>query len=703
MAGDSITAPDTLIRARMLSEPLLFVSCPPSIADAIGARVRSAFQGCSTRRVVITLDLTSPALADTLACAPTVALAHVLTPVPMPLPPPLPVPVPGFSDDRASLADSTIVIGLTPHRVEQARIGRDHVCIDCLQHWLRTAQGDRHGRVPPVDIEAITPDTVALAARLATHWLSPDILDHGDGETADGEATEGSAPSQAGATAAAECEPALVEIDARTGLRTRHPIVRRRDCTRCRHWRAIPPADLRAHYSARTGIVTLIERFSDRVPSVAAAGAAAVHPLATPPAVRRAAAGTFGYGATVREAENGCIGEALERYCATFHTHVPLHRTTLDEVRGASGSRGADEPGEREDAIDPRDILLFSDTQYRERVRRNPRLPPRHRIPEPFDPRQPLDWLAGRDLVSNRRVWVPAACCLLDYPFPPGDAPFAGADLSGCASGRTDADAILHGLLEIVERDAHAIWWYNRLARPAIALEAIDDARLIEIRDQLAALGHQLTLLDVTTDIGIESCIGLITTRDGRQPVLGSAAHPERRVAAVKAASEAVLNWYCARGGQLPADIAHWVATASVDTAPFLRGTCDERTPARASAVRSEHGVDQPDDDAALISARPRDQPRTPTQSHAHAQAQAQVQRQLHDCVSRLHRIGLRPVAIELTRPDVVVPVWRIIVPGLRHVYDRRAHGRLYDVPVRAGWLRAALEESELNALPCTF
>lgn len=668
----------------MLSEPLLFVSCPPSIADAIGARVRSTFQGCSPRRVFITLDLTSPALTDTLARAQATAIAlpHVPTPAP--------VPGPGFSDDRASHAGSIVVVSLAPHRVEQARVGRDHVCIDCLQHWLRTAQGDRHGRIRPVDVEAISPDTLALAARLATDWVSSGSFAHGDGDTADGEAedsqaddreaTDASAPSRADATASAECQPALLEIDARTGLRTRHPIVRRRDCPRCRPWRAAPPADLRAHYSARTGIVTLIERFSSRVASVAAAGAAAVHPLATPPAARRAAAGTFGYGTTVREAENGCIGEALERYCATFHRHVPLHRATLDEARATNGSRGAEEDegehGGRDDAIDPRDILLFSDSQYRERARRNPRLPPRHRIPEPFDPRRPLDWLAGRDLISDRPVWVPAACCLLDYPFPPGDAPFARADLSGCASGRTDADAMLHGLLEIVERDAHAIWWYNRLARPAIPLEAIDDARLIEIRDQLAALGQQLTLLDVTTDVGIQSCIAVITTRDGRQPVLGSAAHPERRVAAVKAASEAVLNWYCARGGQLPADIAHWVATAGLDTTPFLRGTSQTEIQL---------------------------QTQTQAQTPAPAQGQVQAERQLHDCVARLHRVGLRPLAIELTRPDVVVPVWRIIVPGLRHVYDRRAPGRLYDVPVRAGWLRAAHAESELNPLPCTF
>jgi len=38
-----------------------------------------------------------------------------------------------------------------------------------------------------------------------------------------------------------------------------------------------------------------------------------------------------------------------------------------------------------------------------------------------------------------------------------------------------------------------------------------------------------------------------------------------------------------------------------------------------------------------------------------------------------------------------------VVVPGLRHFWPRYGPGRLYDVPVRLGWLPAPLDESELN------
>jgi hypothetical protein len=52
---------------------------------------------------------------------------------------------------------------------------------------------------------------------------------------------------------------------------------------------------------------------------------------------------------------------------------------------------------------------------------------------------------------------------------------------------------------------------------------------------------------------------------------------------------------------------------------------------------------------------------------------------------------------LDQTRPDVEVPVVRVIVPGLRHFYRRFAPGRLYDVPVKLGLLDRPLPESELT------
>ena len=48
------------------------------------------------------------------------------------------------------------------------------------------------------------------------------------------------------------------------------------------------------------------------------------------------------------------------------------------------------------------------------------------------------------------------------YFFYQGSVAFL-ADSNGCAAGNTREEAIVPGFLELVERDAYAIWWYNRL------------------------------------------------------------------------------------------------------------------------------------------------------------------------------------------------------------------------------------------------
>jgi len=55
---------------------------------------------------------------------------------------------------------------------------------------------------------------------------------------------------------------------------------------------------------------------------------------------------------------------------------------------------------------------------------------------------------------------------------------------------------------------------------------------------------------------------------------------------------------------------------------------------------------------------------------------------------------------LDQTRPDVGLPVVKMVVPGLRHFWARFAPGRLYDVPVQMGLLQQPLAEAELNPIP---
>jgi oxazoline/thiazoline synthase len=66
-------------------------------------------------------------------------------------------------------------------------------------------------------------------------------------------------------------------------------------------------------------------------------------------------------------------------------------------------------------------------------------------------------------------------------------------------------------------------------------------------------------------------------------------------------------------------------------------------------------------------------------------------------CVEIARRAGLDFLVLDQSRPDVEVPVVRVIVPGLRHFYRRFGPGRLYDVPVKLGLRDGPLPEHELT------
>lgn len=79
---------------------------------------------------------------------------------------------------------------------------------------------------------------------------------------------------------------------------------------------------------------------------------------------------------------------------------------------------------------------------------------------------------------------------------------------------------------------------------------------------------------------------------------------------------------------------------------------------------------------------------------------QEDVLQDLRFVVDRLQSLGLETLALDMTLPDVGLPVARVVVPGLRHFWRRLAPGRLYDVPVNMGWQSVPTEEADVNPLP---
>src|SRR5207248_11214474 len=83
-------------------------------------------------------------------------------------------------------------------------------------------------------------------------------------------------------------------------------------------------------------------------------------------------------------------------------------------------------------------------------------------------------------------------------------------DSHGCAAGNTLQEAIVQVFLELVERDAYAIWWYNRLRRSEVDRGEFDDSYIRDIKTQFTDKGRRLCVIDVTSDLGVPAYVAIM-------------------------------------------------------------------------------------------------------------------------------------------------------------------------------------------------
>jgi ribosomal protein S12 methylthiotransferase accessory factor len=411
-------------------------------------------------------------------------------------------------------------------------------------------------------------------------------------------------------------------------------------------------ARFRKYVSPLTGVVSRLERIEADLPLNT--NFHATHNF-SPPAETVAdlraglGGGSFGKGSTAEQGEASALMEAIERYSGIFQG---------DEIRATRRFKDF-AAGE---AIVPNKIQLFSDTQYRQR--QAPVFDSEHMpTPPPFDRSAEIEWSPVWSLRDKRFKYLPTTLLYFFYRGPAAQL----ADSNGCATGNTREEAIVQGFLELVERDAYAIWWYNRVQRPQVDLAQFDDSYIRDLRHQLAETGRKLWVLDVTSDLGIPTFVAVTHwMQNGQENIeFGSGAHFDPRIAVLRALTE--LNQFLSiglmGGGSGEKSSLDGTTPLRLDDYPYL-------TPGGEPLVH--HGAGMKFD-------------------------QLDARGQVTACVALAKRAGLDFMVLDQTRPDIEVPVVRVIVPGLRHFYRRFAPGRLYDVPVKLGWRDRPIEESELN------
>ena len=339
--------------------------------------------------------------------------------------------------------------------------------------------------------------------------------------------------------------------------------------------------------------------------------------------------GVSGVGLTLQAAFQGCIGEGIE-YLSQLQTGSDLLLTPA--VADLSGKLGP-----------PAQELV---ARLSERC---------------MQPKRALSWCRVTRLTDGAEAWLPADICLRRPPAARDFVPPFPLSIGSAAAPSRDA-AALHGLLELIERDAASLWWRGgQLARSIPAphgASAAAEQLLQKLRHGTRA-PRRTWLLDITTDIDVP-CVAAVSCRaDGSAFACGLAARPRLETAACSAILEMCQ-------GEL--------ADAIVAAKRSERGDDALNAQDRIHLQRAAINADR----CRLLQ---------PVAEHAdHLALPATEASAIFEMiVERLKNLGIDAYYIDLTRERFAVPVIRVVAPGLQLEPSEIVTARLQDAINRTG------------------
>ncbi|MCE9667487.1 YcaO-like family protein [Myxococcus stipitatus] len=331
----------------------------------------------------------------------------------------------------------------------------------------------------------------------------------------------------------------------------------------------------------------------------------------------RSLAVSQGKGLTLEAAKASGLMESVEGYHAE-HVTLPLRLATYNELRY------------RAPAVDVAGLPRLSVSL--------------------FHPNWRMLWVEGMDLMGAGPLWLPFDLVHTDFslPLPTGSGAFLMSS-NGLASGNHVLEATLHGLCEVVERDSTALWFARgprEQAATRLDLGSVDDAACRSVLETYARAGVSVGVWETTTDVGVPAftCSIVDTEPEPLRPVAvasGMGCHPSREVALLRALTEAAQSRLTRISGAR--DDLHRKAYEQARegvVAERLRARLREEPPARCFRGAPTHDGDTLEDDLGWV-------------------------------LSRLREAGLgQVVAVDLTKPELGIPVVRVVVPGLESTHE---------------------------------
>ncbi len=347
-----------------------------------------------------------------------------------------------------------------------------------------------------------------------------------------------------------------------------------------------------------------------------------------------------GKGVSVEHSRASALMETAERWSARCRPDLPVIRGTAAQLR--------------------RRFNLVHPTQFV--------APGTNELSDHDD----LEWVPARSLVTQTVVLVPAF--LVFAPYEPGDADLVRLPWSsnGLASGNTLAEATLHGLYELIERDAEAIALALAHSAPPggdiparrVDLDSFaDDPDLGPLIARYRAAGITLSVKELTQDIAVPTFFAVTVDPSLRRLEYlngGKGTHLDPRVALERALTEAAQSRAVIMAGireDMPGQRTEGSAAAFdalLATYPEWYGDAPD-WPTVGLGDLVDRSTDNVLDDLALV-------------------------------VAMLRDSGLGDVlVVDLTHPELDIPVARTLVPGLEFHIRGNWHGPRLSARVGAG------------------
>jgi len=242
--------------------------------------------------------------------------------------------------------------------------------------------------------------------------------------------------------------------------------------------------------------------------------------------------------------------------------------------------------------------------------------------------------------MADRPCWVPFECVTANCVPAPGAAPLFGASSNGLASGNHLLEAIVHGLCEVLERDACSRAAPREKARQ-VDLSTVRDPSGVELLERLQRAELVVAVWETTSATGIPTFACELLDRPDRARwtlhglFSGQGCHLDPEVALLRALTEAVQSRLTSIAGSRDDMFAYATQANPDDLEVMMRAILDP--PPRHPLSTDDRSTDSLDDDLDVL-------------------------------LEAMRGAGLEQAAVvDLTREDVGVPVVRVVVPGCRN------------------------------------